>query len=364
MCDHYGRSERDKKGLEKVARSNENIDPTRTHLNYNIATHQELDQVEFIKKRTSEVHCLKRKDVNVMCSWVVTAPKDVAESEYNRFFKASYDFLEQKYGKENIVSAFVHMDEITPHMHFAFIPVVKDKKKDRLKVSAKECVTRRDLRAFHDELSKHISAELGREVAILNGATKDGNKSIADLKRGEARKKMYQAERNFEKAKEIMQEVTEKKAEAENSLKTSENALKSVLKQKKDIEYKLKETDEIQGKKGLLGGITLKADDFDRLKALASKNVPLNHENKRLRSENKELVAENQKLNAELEEYRPKKSLQFRIKDVQERSNIKHLEEKINLYEKIISLIPKNILAEIQQKLGIKVKSKNRGMER
>ena len=62
-----------------------------------------------------------RKDVNVMATWVVTVPKDLPEQEHKAFFQASYDFLQQRYGRENVVSAYVHMDEVTPHMHFAFL---------------------------------------------------------------------------------------------------------------------------------------------------------------------------------------------------------------------------------------------------
>ena len=70
-----------------------------------------------------------RKDVNLMCTWIVTVPKDLPENEHEQFFKTTFDFLSDRYGKENIISAYVHMDETIPHMHFAFIPGVPDKKK-------------------------------------------------------------------------------------------------------------------------------------------------------------------------------------------------------------------------------------------
>ena len=40
--------------------------------------------------------------------------------------------------KENVISAYVHFDEVTPHMHYAFVPVVEDKKKGGYKLSAKK----------------------------------------------------------------------------------------------------------------------------------------------------------------------------------------------------------------------------------
>lgn len=190
--------------------SNENLDRTRTHLNYNLATHQTMDQGKFVRKRCAEVRCQNRKDVNVMVSWVVTAPKDLPEAEHKAFFQASYDFLKKRYGLENVVSAYVHMDEVTPHMHFAFVPVVCSFKQDRkkpnistevYKVSAKECVNRYDLQSFHESLQRYVSKELGHEVSILNEATKEGNRSIEELKRQSATERLQEA---TEKASEIV----------------------------------------------------------------------------------------------------------------------------------------------------------------
>lgn len=167
---------------------NENIDESKTKLNYNLADHQPMQQIDFINKRCSEVKCQNRKDVNVMCSWVVTAPKDLSENELEPFFKATYEFLEKKYKKENVISAYVHMDEVTPHLHFAFVPVVKSLKKDKEieKVSAKELINKQELKLFHGALEKHIELSLGHEVNLLNQATKEGNKSIEMLKRESA----------------------------------------------------------------------------------------------------------------------------------------------------------------------------------
>lgn len=204
--------------------SNENLDRTRTHLNYNLATHQQMDQGEFVRQRCSEVRCQNRKDVNVMVSWVVTAPKDLPEAEHKAFFQASYDFLQKRYGRENVVSAYVHMDEVTPHMHFAFVPVVRTFKQDRknpdistevYKVSAKECVNRYDLQSFHESLQRYVSKELGHEVSILNEATKEGNRSIEELKR--------------QSATERLQEATEKASKIVSKAQTQAQTMKDSL---------------------------------------------------------------------------------------------------------------------------------------
>ncbi len=76
-------------------------------LNYNLAQQdQPLPQLEFLHKRLSEIKVLKRADVNVMCSWIVTVPENVSSSEYDTFFRECYKFLTDRYGKENVISAY------------------------------------------------------------------------------------------------------------------------------------------------------------------------------------------------------------------------------------------------------------------
>lgn len=186
--------------------SNKDIDSSRTHLNYNLA--QTGNQNELLSERLSQVKCLKRKDVNVLGSWVVTLPKDY-QGEEKAFFKATYDFLETKYGKKNVISAYVHKDEKQPHLHFAFVPVVLDKNKNIEKVSAKECVTKLDLISFHTDLQNYLEKTLGQEVHILNGATVEGNLTVRELKI-QAKEETLQAREAeaeaFEKSKKITED--------------------------------------------------------------------------------------------------------------------------------------------------------------
>lgn len=179
MIKHYERA-KDEQG-EYVKFGNQEINLSLTHLNYNLAP--ERSQGNFIRQRCTEVKCLNRKDVNVACDWVVTVPKSLPEHQHEAFFKSVYKFLEDKYGKENVVSAFVHKDESQPHIHFCFVPVVTDKKKGIQKVSAYELLNKRELQRFHGDLQNHVEKQLGCKVDVLNGATMDGNRSISELKR-------------------------------------------------------------------------------------------------------------------------------------------------------------------------------------
>ena len=70
---------------------------------------------------------------------------------------------------------------------------MKDKKNGKLKLSAKECITRKDLNTFHTDLTKHMTAVFGRDIGILNGATISGNKTIKQLKQTSKNLKAFKA---------------------------------------------------------------------------------------------------------------------------------------------------------------------------
>lgn len=211
--------------LEYVQFSNQQIDLSRTHLNYNLAVNQTMRQGEFIRKRCSEVKLHNRANVKVMCSWVITAPKELPKEELQAFFKACYEFMAKRYGEENVISAYVHMDETTPHMHFAFVPVTPDKKKGGYKVSAKEVIDKQELLVFHKELSKHLEKALGHSVGVLNGATAQGNKTIAELKEKSAMERAERAEKQARKSEEDLRSI---KAQVE----TASEGLKDILDKK------------------------------------------------------------------------------------------------------------------------------------
>ncbi len=208
MLKHYERAKDGEGNYLKFG--NQEIDANRTGQNYNLAP--EHNQLDFIHKRLSEVYCMNRKDVNVMCSWVVTAPEDLKPEQEKQFFQESYAFLESKYGRENVVSAYVHKDEKTPHMHFCFMPVVADHKRNGEKISAKECVTRMDLERFHEELQCHLDQQ-HITCSITNEATREGNKAIKELKQGTARQTLQKVRRATKEEQANLKSLqTEKKA--------------------------------------------------------------------------------------------------------------------------------------------------------
>jgi hypothetical protein len=206
MFNHYDRRE------DNI--NNENLDSRRTHLNYNLAPAHD-SQGDFIRQRCDGVRVLNRKDVNVMVSWVLTAPADLPETDRRKFFQEGYAFMADRYGGEkNVVSAYVHMDEVSPHMHFAFVPVVADKKRGGEKLSAHEAVNRKDLQTFHKDLTLHMERVFGRDIGIENGAVKanGGNLSIPQLRQA-AERASIERDRAIQERDEVIQETARAAAE-------------------------------------------------------------------------------------------------------------------------------------------------------
>lgn len=157
MCAHYERRPELERGYER-----DNIDPDCTALNYNLAPDRG-GQVAFIQGRIAELGLKRapRKDAVRMVDCVVTQPKSLDASLGPAFFQACYAHMAEQFGPENVVSAYVHLDESQPHMHFAFVPVTQDGR-----LSAKSVLTRTMLQRFHTDLQKACEQALGCSVEV------------------------------------------------------------------------------------------------------------------------------------------------------------------------------------------------------
>lgn len=175
---------------------NPDIDPSRQGQDYVLSPDRDISEYDYYKERLSQLYVYGRDDVKVMAGWIVTAPQDLAPERYDDFFCATYDFLADRYGEENVIQAIVHDDEGgQPHLHFCFIPVVEDKKHDEgYKVCANEVLDRRELRNFHPDLQKYLNANGLEDAHVMTGVTRvqGGNRTVAQLKA--AREEEYQQE--------------------------------------------------------------------------------------------------------------------------------------------------------------------------
>jgi hypothetical protein len=127
---------------------------------------------------------MNRDDMKPLVGWVLTAPKDLKAEQEELFFKESYKFVAERYGKENMVQAIVHQDESgQPHLHICFMPIVYDEKKGYEKICVNDVITRHDLKTFHTDWQKYLN-DCGIECSVYTGVTKKngGNIKVAELK--------------------------------------------------------------------------------------------------------------------------------------------------------------------------------------
>lgn len=178
--------------------SNTDIEPARTIYNYKLSPDRGMSDYDYYKQRKSELYVYGRKDVKTLAGWVVTLPSNASAEQSESFFRCTYDFLSERYGAENVVSAVVHHDEAgQPHMHFNFIPAVFDFGKEREKICANEVLDRAELRSFHGQLQKYLDEHELSDLRVYTGVTaRNGrNYTVEQLKQGITHKQEITVER-------------------------------------------------------------------------------------------------------------------------------------------------------------------------
>ena len=230
--------------------SNENIDKEKSYLNYSLKSPLYSYEKEF--DRIREKYNLKgqiKTVSNIACEYIITSDHDyfenIGEEETKRFFETAYNFVcgYKDLGEQYIMSATVHRDEATPHMHLIFLPVVHttDKKGNPIdKLACSEFWKAKDsYRQLQDAFYKYM---------VENGF---------DLQRGlpkeETNRKHYSVEEykkitNFKQTKEILKNIKLELPDVPNiddikmarwSKKRDEKILEDIIKPKDDLINKL-----------------------------------------------------------------------------------------------------------------------------
>ena len=177
-----------------------------------------------LEKRVDELPHSSRKDLNVMSTWVITCPQELKDDTGKRtqFFELAYELCKERYGQENVINGYVHMDETTPHMHVPIVPC-KDGR-----ISSKALFTRKELTDFQKELDNRCLIAFKRPHLVLNGRTK-GNYTYKELKERErANNDLTERERQVALREEKVKEREEAVITLENDLKVRESNLKAL----------------------------------------------------------------------------------------------------------------------------------------
>ena len=139
---------------EKYA-SNPDVDTSRSHLNFHLVTPQRKYRAES-ERQIAEAGCRTRSDsVRVVEALVTASPeffKGKKKGEIKAYFQEALGFIQEHQDPKTILSAVVHMDEKTPHMHLCFVPLTEDGR-----LSAKEIVgNKKKLTQWQDRFWEHM----------------------------------------------------------------------------------------------------------------------------------------------------------------------------------------------------------------
>ena len=135
--------------------SNPDVDTSRSQYNFHLITPQRKYRAE-AEKQIAEAGCRTRSDsVRVVEALVTASPeffKGKKRAEIKEYFTYALDFIKEHQAEKTIISAVVHVDEKTPHMHLCFVPLTEDGR-----LSAKDIVgNRKKLTWWQDEFWKHM----------------------------------------------------------------------------------------------------------------------------------------------------------------------------------------------------------------
>ena len=265
LCAHYNRWQ----GIDNPNVSRENIDKSRTHLNYTLGVY-EKDGKRFIGKvrgsaswatvkgRIDAVNArakaegkrATRKDAVVMADMVVTLPPNVPPEDAYKFFWNSYQYIADRVGRGNLMGGYVHMDETTPHMHVPFTPILDGR------FNYKKMCDRKFYQTFHKGLGDRLEQKMGyrpevelseetREQRVYTSRTKDidkvrcaVDKAVVEPAKDEAARIVAAAR---EEAAALLNDAEARKAELVTEIADKEGDLAELDSQLEDVKLDIED---------------------------------------------------------------------------------------------------------------------------
>ena len=301
--------------------TNKDIDNTRTHLNFYCKKNEQTYIKEFDRiKKEYDLKGHIRSNSIILCEMMITSDNEffdkIGLEETKRYFKESYKFVcnYKNLGEKYIVSAVVHLDETTPHMHLIYIPVIhtKDKEGNEIdKICARDFWRGRDsYRDLQNEFYKYITSkgfDLERGLQIEETGAK--HQKIEELKKIT----------NFENTKKVLENVKLELPEIPNI-----NDIKLIKLNKEKVENEI-----IKPKDELIQELY---QDNITLHRELSKQAKIVNEAEKYQKERDKIIADNKELNSKVKkiesEYKEKSNTLDLKFDSRKRELEKEFEEK------------------------------------
>lgn len=292
LCAHYNRWQ----GIDNPNVSRENIDKSRTHLNYALGVYEKngkrfIGKVRgsaswaTVKGRIDAVNArakaegkrATRKDAVVMADMVVTLPPNVPPEDAYKFFWNSYQYIADRVGRGNLMGGYVHMDETTPHMHVPFTPILDGR------FNYKKMCDRKFYQTFHKGLGDRLEQKMGyrpevelseetRAQRVYTSRTKDIDKVRGAVDRAVVQPAEDEAARIVAAAREeaaaLLNDAEARKAELVTEIADKEGDLAELDSQLEDVKLDIEdEQDRLECLRQRADGV---ARDVGELRSIAA----------------------------------------------------------------------------------------------
>lgn len=322
--------------------SNKDIDPEKTHLNYELTDRdRSIPYDRQIKQYINDNKISKRalrKDAVLCNEWIITSDKaffeNMSSDQIKDFFETAKNFFAERYGNSNIAYAMVHLDESTPHMHLGLVPMQNGK------LSSKSLFGSRDqLKEIQEAFPKYL------------------NEHGYNLQRGESDSKKKHLETAEFKEKQRLLDDTDKKivdkTEKLKQLEKEKDALLddiAVLESIQPLQLEEMKKEKLV-RRTFDGKLKMDKATYDRLFNTASQhaldNNRLSHENSNLEQQLQQSLSKQNNLAKELmksdhilSENRTLKSEVDKLEHANKKlnENMKRLSEQLNAVNKKLAL--------------------------
>ena len=276
---------------EKYA-SNPDIDPSRTHLNFHLIKPERKYRAES-ERQIAEAGCRTRSDsVRVVEALIIATPeffKGKKRSELKEFFNEALEFIKQNQAPETIISAVVHLDEKSPHMHLCFVPLTEDKR-----LCAKEILgNKKKLTQWQDKYWEHMvkkypdlergesASETGRDhiptrvfkqMSRLNKQHDKLVEMLSDVKLTNYKDKTAQVVAFLEKYIPDVAAMETQMKKYEKFFKTADGKQKALEKKNADLSAALEKSEQQSTLKKLQEARLL--NDYERIKGILDRIPP------------------------------------------------------------------------------------------
>lgn len=286
--------------------TNTNIKNERTKDNITLVT-SDLSYPKRIEKIIDEQHTSKRKvrhDAVRLITTTVELGGDIRnkpEKEQIEFLMATYDYLKNEYGENNIAHASIHVDETCPHLHFDFVPIKDGSLNARSVVGNKKdmkTTQNKLLKTMQDKFPQH---DFKRKNSTIKGIDRKIWQNIQDQKKkveAEINEKISNFNRNAKIKLSELDEKEQKLISYADGLKEREgrlNASEDEFKNKQD-NFELYQKNTVKKLKDKETQLNQRSEDLVKTESkqdkkelmLNQREIELNQYHERLKEKEKE----------------------------------------------------------------------------